>query len=388
MDLDALRGSPIGRLVPISGVDGRTGDSYDAFAFLPEALPREVDLSSETWNAVVEASAALGRLDEASRKVPDPSLLTQPSLRREAQSTSALEGTFAPLEAVFESEAEHRTATAEVREVLNYVSTAEEAFKWISDRPVTRGLIEGLQLSLVRGTAGELGDAGGLRQIQVFIGPRNSPIDHARFVPPPPGDRLAAGLDDWIGWINDPPVALPAVVQAAIAHYQFETLHPFSDGNGRLGRLLIVVQLMMRELLEQPILVVSPWFEARRAEYQDELLRLSQTGEWDCWVRFFAVGVRDSAESNRRKILRLLTLQEDQIRIVRGAGGFGVAERLAGELIGSPVLRASQVAKRHGVSSQAAMNALRKLADLGILEERRRPGRVIFVAPDVLRELR
>lgn len=372
--------------MPITGTDGRTGRSYDYFAFLPAPLPSRLDLSPETWSAVVEASAALGRLDEASRKVPEPALLTQPSLRREAQSTSALEGTFAPLEEVLESEA-GESVSGEVREILNYVNTAQEAFAWIAERPVTRGLIEGLQFSLVRRTPSQLHDAGGLRKLQVFIGPKHAPIEDARFVPPPPGDQLAAGMDDWIRWITEPPPATPAVVQAAVAHYQFETLHPFSDGNGRLGRLLIVVQLMRQGVLEQPILVVSPWFEARRDQYQDELLNLSQTGDWDRWIRFFATGIRESADSNRTKIGRLLALQERQIQVVRDAGVSGVAERVAGELIGSPVLRAAPVATRHGVSAQAAMNALRKLTDLGLLVERKRNGRVLFVATEVMQEL-
>lgn len=152
----------------------------------------------------------------------------------------------------------------------------------------------------MQGTAGEHADTGRLRERQVFIGSRDAPIQAARFVPAPFGDQLRAGLEDWVRWVNDPPSDLPAVVSAGLAHYQFETLHPFSDGNGRIGRLLIVLQLLRQRVLTHPILVVSPWFETRRTEYQDALLTLSQDGDWDNWIRFFARGVGASAETLTR----------------------------------------------------------------------------------------
>jgi Fic family protein len=385
VDLEALRSSPIGQLVPIAGRDGRTGAEYRYFAYLANPLPSDLLLSSETWTIVAEAESGLARLDQASRQVPRPSLLRQPALRREAQSTSALEGTFAPLELILESDVEDRAeSSAEVREILNYVVAAEEGFAWVKDRPLTSGLIAELQRTLVQGTAGEYSDAGGLRNRHVFIGPKNSPIEAARFVPSPFGDQLRSGVDSWISWVNDPPADMPPVVQAALAHYQFETLHPFSDGNGRIGRLLIVMQLMRRNVLHEPILVVSPWFEARRDEYQGSLLMLSQSGRWDDWVKFFAAGVRDAAASTRDRVENLMTWQDSTLARVRAAGISGVAERVAGELIGTPILRASQVARTHRVTHQAAMNALRRLAQLGILDERQRTGYISFIARPVM----
>lgn len=385
MDKEALDRSPLGQLVPISGTDGRTGEHYSDFAFLARPLPIRVDLSSATWTAVARAEAALARLDQAARQIPEPALVRQPALRREAQSTSALEGTFAPFEDVLESDIEDRgQLSAEIREILNYVVAAEEAFTWITERPLTAGLIANLQQILVHATPGEYSDAGRVRDRQVVIGPRDAPLSEARFVPAPPGDQLRAGLEDWVNWVNDPPKDMPPTVQAALAHYQFETLHPFSDGNGRIGRLLIVLQLMKQEVLREPILVVSPWFEARRREYQDGLLELSESGDWDGWVRFFAAGVGASADSTHERVDRLLSWQQEALSRVRAAGISGVAERVAGELIGSPVLRASQVARRHRVTHQAAMNALRRLATEGLVEERQRNGRVVFNAAPVV----
>lgn len=386
MDVDALRGSPLGELVAISGTDGRTGRPYESFAFLAHPLPSSVTLSSATWTTIAGAEASLGRLDQAARQLPHPALLWRPALRREAHSTSALEGTYAPFDEVLESDVGERAQLSlQVREILNYVVAAEEGFAWAERRKLTGALIRHLQLVLVQGTPGEFSDAGRLRDRQVFIGSENAPIESARFVPAPVGDQLSAGFDAWIAWVNDPPREMPAVVQAALSHYQFETLHPFSDGNGRIGRLLIVLQLMRCGVLAHPILVVSPWFEARRAQYEDALLSLSQDGDWDRWIRFFADGVGSAASVGLERIEALLAWQEAASDVARRAGLSGVAERLARELIGLPILRPGQVASTHGVTPQAARTALRRLAELGLLTEARSPrGWLVFRAEPVV----
>jgi len=388
MDVEVVRRSPIGDVVRINGFDQRTGEEYDHWAYVPDPLPETVDLAAATWTVVARAEAALARLDEASRQLPDPSLLRRPALRREAQSTNALEGTYAPLEDVLVPEVEEReTLPLEVRENLNYVVAAEDGFHWVADRPITKGMLGNLQRVLVHGTPGEHSDAGGMRDRQVVIGAPNSRVVDARFVPPPPGDLLEAGVDQWLEWIGIAPENLSPVVRAALAHYQFETLHPFSDGNGRIGRLLVVLQLMRDGVLLEPILLVSPWFEARRTDYQDGLLNLTVSGDWNAWVSFFAHGVEAGAHSTREKIEDLLAWRDEAIATVRGAGSSGVPERLAGELIGAPGLTAGQVAERHGITHQGAMNALRRLTALGLLDETERRGRRVFVASAVIRIL-
>jgi Fic family protein len=389
MDHEALAASPIGSVVPISGTDPLTGREFEHSAYVPAPLPRETSLRSATWRQVVAAEAALGRLDQAARQFPQPALLRRPALRREAQSTSALEGTYAPLETVLVSEPEDRPGLpTEVREVLNYVVAAEEGFAWVADRPITVGLIERLQGVLVANGPGDRHDVGRIRRRQVFIGSRGLPIEESRFVPSPPGEQLRAAVGDLLDWIRDPPPDLSPVVCAAMAHYQFETLHPFYDGNGRIGRLLIALSLMRDGVLREPILVVSPWFEARRSAYQDGLLSLSMTGAWDDWVSFFAAGVAEAADTTRRRVERLLDWREQALKRVREAGVSGVAERVAGELIGSPITRAPVIARRHGISQQGAMLALRRLVELGVLEEQRMGGRVSFLAREALALLR
>ena len=339
---------------------------------------------------VNRASAALARLDGAARLIPSPALLRRPAVRREAQSTSALEGTYAPFADVLAADIDDQlNLSAELREVLNFESTADLAFSWPEERPLTLGMLGEMQAVLVDGTAGDLSDTGGLRDRIVVIGAPGSGFATARFVPPPPGDQLRGGVEALLRWIEDPP-DIPAVVQAALTHYQFECLHPYSDGNGRLGRLLVIVQLLRGALIREPLLVVSPWFERHRERYQAGLLELSYTGDWDKWIAFFAEGVAASAAESQRKVERLLELQAELRSRVQRAGKRGVSERLAADLVGSPYVTRADVARRYAVSGQGAINAIRTLVELEILEPSsvriRRAGQ-IFVAPEVVRSI-
>lgn len=385
MDPARLANSPIGRLVPITVPDPITREALPGSAYLPDPLPREVTLSTETWTAVNRATAALARLDGAAGQIPNPELLRQPATRREAQSTSALEGTYAPLSDVLAADEEQKDLSAALREVLNFEQIAEAAFSWPDDRRITVTMINELQHRLVRGTATEYSDAGDIRDRLVVIGARGRGLEDVRFIPPPPGDQLRAGVEQLLDWINDPP-PVPTVVRAALAHYQFETLHPYSDGNGRIGRLLVIVDLLRGELIREPLLVVSPWFEARRAQYQDELLELSCTGDWNRWVGFFAEGVADSADRSRTKVEALIDLQDRLRDRVREAGRRGAAEHLAADLVGIPFVSRPMVARRYELSNQGAGNAIDVLEELGMLQRtgRRVNGAEEFVAPEVV----
>lgn len=390
MDVEHLSRSPVGSIVPITAPDPATHEAVSGHAFLPEPLPSSVDLSTATWTQVNAATAALARLDGAARLIPNAALLRRPTLRREAQSTSALEGTYAPFADVLAADrddTEH--LTAELREVLNFERTAELAFSWPETRRLTVSMLGELQAMLVRGTAGELSDHGGVRDRIVVIGARGQPLSEARFVPPPPGDQLRGGVDALLDWMATPP-DLPTVIQAALTHYQFETLHPFSDGNGRIGRLLIIVQLLRNAVIREPLLVVSPWFEARRERYQEALLRLSIDGDWDAWIAFFAEGVTAAAAESEQKVERLVGLQSELRGRVQRANRRGAAERLAADLVGHPYVTVGLVAGLYDLSSQGATKIVRTLVELGILElaSFRGPrGAQMYVAPDVLRVL-
>jgi len=386
VNIARFRDSPLGALVPVGGVDGRTGLRYDHFGFSPHPLGDAPPLSGSTWAAVSRANRALGRLEQGAVLLPNPGILRQPTLRREAQSTSALEGTFAPLDDVLAAEAVGGSGrSAALSEVLNYVETAERAFDWVATAPVTLGLLEELQGLLVRGTAADTGQAGRVREVPVAIGTRGGGIEDARFVPMPPGTGLRAALTDLVHWIEDAGDRQEdPVLATAMAHYQFETIHPFNDGNGRLGRLLIVLQLMRAGVLTEPLLSVSPWFEARRERYQDHLAEVSASGDWDAWVRFFADGIEQSAIDTGTRMTELLAVQAEYRERIRASGGRGMVLEIADFLIGTPFVSIPMLAAATGRTYQAASNAVAKLCELGILSEVERQGIRVFRASNVV----
>lgn len=388
MNRERFARSPLGGLVEISGVDGRFGTRYRHVAYVPHPLGPEPELSATTWHAVTAANRALARLDQASRQVPNPGLLRQPALRREAQSTSALEGTFTALEQVLGADPNGTLGqSTELREVLNYVDAANGAFAALARHGVIRGSdLEAAHGTLVRGTGADTDNAGRVRRVQVAIGSVTGAIEDSRFVPMPPGLLLDAAYADLISWLRAEPETDP-VVAAAMAHYQFETIHPFNDGNGRIGRLLIVLQLMARGIIREPLLTVSPWFEARRERYQDMLASVSSDGHWEAWIGFFANGVAASAIDVAHRVDRLLAVQNAYTEILRRAGTTGLAREIVSILIGTPVLSAATVRAAFGRSSQASINALRKLVTLGILTAPSDRYNRKYVAPDVMMAL-
>lgn len=369
MDVDALRGSPIGQLVPISGYDSRFREQYNYVAYVPDPLPRQPQLGADTYSSVIDAATAIARADQAACLLPNPVLLARPATRREAVSTSALEGTYAALSDVFEADfldADEITST--VGEVRNYVTAAERAYELIAQgHPISIRMLEDLQRELLRGTPSDGPHAGSVRTTQVFIGVGSRRVESARFVPPPADHRLTDGLESWQAWIQGS-AAVPTIIRVAVTHYQFETLHPFHDGNGRLGRLVMALQLMGAGDLKYPVLNISPWLEQNRTEYQDGLLRVSQTGEWDPWVCFIAAAVHAEALEVIARVDKLLALREGFQTTLKGSKG--VSLRIADDLIGYPMITASLAAKLYDVSYQAANSAIAKLVDMGILRQR------------------
>jgi len=216
-------------------------------------------------------------------------------------------------------------ATAEMTEILNYVRMANSGFLWAQEgRPITLSLIEDLQGELMRGTPLE-STSGRLRDTQVMIGRRpgahnTTPVHASRFVPAPPGDPLRAGVRALVDWLHqDHAGDIDPIIAAGMAHYQFETLHPFRDGNGRLGRFLIVLTLLSSGVLSEPTLTVSPWLEERRAEYYDALLRVSTHGDWDTFLAFFSQGLAAAATSTRHQMLALAAAHQSLKETVRAS---------------------------------------------------------------------
>lgn len=381
-----------GTLVTIRGKDPRRGE-WTHQAFVPDPLPQSSpELSGATYRAVAEARASLAALDSTARQLPDPTLFRQPALRREAQSTSALEGTYAPLTVVLEAD-EDTPGSSDLTEILNYVRMAEHGFACVGEgRPVSVSLLAELQGLLMRGTP-LAASSGALRDVQVVIGVREGmaittpAIASSRFVPSPPGPGLEAGLRSMADWINvDHSAQIDPVVAAALAHYQFEALHPFRDGNGRLGRFLIVAHLQKQGVLSEPTLTVSPWFEARRGEYYDRLLAVSTQGDWDGFVTFFATGLATAAVLTRRQMLALRATQERLRDVVRQSKlRAETAVALVDLAVSRPSFTVRQVEQALDVSYPRANQLVSQLVEIGVLDVvdshayKRR-----FFAPDVI----
>ncbi|MFC4858734.1 Fic family protein [Actinophytocola glycyrrhizae] len=369
MQVDDFRSSTVGDLVPISGIDPRTGQTFRHWAYVPHPLPTRVDLRPGTYKAISEADRALGAMDARVAQLPNPRLLVQPSLTREAVSTSALEGTYAPYADVLEAQYTDRDPSAEVREVRNYVEAALHGLKLIKHRPICLNTVAQLQKILVSRTRGDSYDAGELRRRLVCIGDRGRGVEQSRFVPPPNGTYLADGVSAWEKWINSEQ-EMPTLVKVALSHYQFETLHPFSDGNGRIGRLAITLQLIEEKVITHPILNLSPWLEPRRDDYIDHLLNVSKTGDFDPWVHFFAQAVRARAEAAANTINNLISFSNEVVERMKQTGARSAAvANLATNLIGYPVMTVARVRRDLDVSYPTANKAISKLVEAGYLRE-------------------
>ena len=369
MDLRNFEKSPTGSLEPIE-VEER-GEIVAHAAFIPDDLPASLSLSPSTWTSAMAAVEMLGRLDAVTTELGvDPVLLSKPTVRREAVSTSALEGTFAPAEDVLKSEVDmDLPRTAAVQEVLNYVDATNHGVQRIGELPIGTRLARELQDRLIRGTASDDYQRGQLRQTQVIIGPyKGCSVKEATYVPPPPGSHLEDGMDEWEKWVNQGS-DLHIVVRIAIAHYQFEALHPFTDGNGRIGRLIAILQLIDAEVLAGPILNLSPHFERKSDEYRFRLREVSISGDWDGWITFFCEALTEQATEAIDRVHALLTWRSNAIEKLRSANHKGLILEIAEGLISEPTLNVNSVVAASGKTTAAANTAVNKLVEEGVLVE-------------------
>lgn len=375
MDLSLFGERATGVLVPVSGSDPSRG-RWEHRAFVPFPLTSDgIELSPSTYLTIGGARAALAALDATSQQLPNPTLLRAPTLRREAQSTSALEGTYAPMAEVFTAD-EESPPTPQLVEVLNYVAMADWGFARLAEGyRVSVPLLSELQGKLMAGT--KLAAASGtLRSSQVVVGQRNEidpaefPIKRARFVPPPAGLTLEVGVRDLTAWMNqDHSSSLDPVVAAAMAHYQFETLHPFVDGNGRVGRYLIVLHLLAQGVLSEPTLTVSPWFEARRTDYYDALFGVSSRGDWDAYIRFFANGLENAAIQTRHQMIALVAVQAELRDRLRASNlRADTAHALVDLAVANPSFTVRRVESELGLSYARANKLVGQLVELEILK--------------------
>lgn len=375
---DSFSSTRAGRVIRVNPGPG----SY--LAFHPEPIPRELELSSELLLALSEADQALGLLAGLGRQLPNPHILIQPYVRREAVASTRIEGTQSTLSEVLSAEAQLAPETTDTREVLNYVRALERGLRLLPTLPVSGRLIREMHAELMRGVRGNEGTPGEFRRTQNWIGGRG-PSD-AVFVPPPPY-LLNGVLGDFENYLHESPT-LPVLVRTALVHYQFETIHPFLDGNGRLGRLLIVFYLVERGVLPQPLLYLSAFLERNRDEYVAHLQAIRERGDYESWVIFFLHGVTAQARAAVRTSEALLGLASEFRDRLRRARARGVAVDAVEGLIGNPYVSAPRIASSMGVTRQGAAHVIDTLERARIVTPvvtATRPN--LYVAAEVLAAL-
>jgi Fic family protein len=357
-----------------------TGDAaYDAFE--PEPLPPALVFTAELVSTLSEADQALGRLAGVGRQLPNPHILIRPYLRREAVSSSRIEGTQSTLGEVLAAEAQLLPETPDTREVLNYVRAFEIGLERLRTLPLSTRLIREMHSELMRGVRGAEREPGEFRRSQNWIGGRG-PSD-AVFVPPP-ASSLPEHLTALERFIHEG-ATTPVLVRSALLHYQFETIHPFLDGNGRIGRLLVVFFLVERGVLPQPLLYLSAFLERERDEYVRRLQAVREIGDFEGWITFFLTGVAQQAEAalhNAESLLRLNREFRERLRALRARGS--VVDAAEG-LIGNPFVTAPRLAETLGITRQGALYVISTLERAGIVAEDSRGERsTLYVAREVL----
>lgn len=354
------------------------------YRFVPEPIPRTLSFDSDTILALSAADTALGRLAGAGRLLPNPHLLANPYITREAVASSRIEGTQASLSEVLEASATGlSTPGSDVREVQNYIAAFNSGLEFLQAMPLCLRLIRDVHAVLMEDVRGQERSPGEFRSTPNWIGSPTDTPDNAAFVPPLP-DEMSPLLNDLESFLNED-VRLPALVCCGLAHYQFETIHPFLDGNGRLGRLLAVFYLVQRDLLPKPLLYLSAYFEAHRGEYYDRLQAVREKGQLQEWLQFFLTAVADQAIDAVERAERLADLRETYRRDL--ASTRSRASEVVELLMANPFVTVRNVQTQLGITQPGALNLLRGLEQRGWLREMGvigRGGRMVWVAPEIL----
>jgi Fic family protein len=334
-------------------------------AYVPEPLPPRIEWSARLAAALSAADRAVGRLAGEGRRLPNPHLLIRPFVRREAVLSSRIEGTQATLGELLAAEAGAAVerSPADLREVANYVVALEYGVERLRTLPLSLRLVRELHERLMRDVRGDAATPGEFRRSQNWIGAAGCTLATASFVPPPPG-RLMDCLDAWEQFLHDD--TLPPLVQAALVHVQFEAIHPFLDGNGRVGRLLITLLLVAKGVLPSPLLYLSAWFEVTRTEYYARLSGVTERGEWEEWLLYFLTGTAGQADD----ALGRIGLIDDLLSRWR-AELAKVSSRLPEKAIDlfaeNPFWTVSGMAGRLDVAFTTAQRAIDRLEQAGIV---------------------
>ena len=342
-------------------------------AFIPAALPPAppIQMEGELQSLLSLADRALGRLDGSIQTLPNPDLFVFMYVRKEAVLSSQIEGTQSSLQDLLAAEAHifSPESPKDVDEVVNYVAAMNYGLDRLRELPLSIRLIKEIHERLLQGVRGARLTPGELRRSQNWIGPGGCTLNEATFVPPPPHEVPGAlgALESFLHAAND----LPQLIQIGLAHAQFETIHPFLDGNGRMGRLLITFLLCQQEILLKPVLYLSHFFKQHRVAYYEHLQAIRDQGHWEQWLAFFLRGIVSVSREATETARRILTLREDHRAAVtthlgRAAGN---GHRVLESLYQRPIVSVAEVQALTGTTYTAANSLVSRLAKLDILQE-------------------
>ena len=378
MNPERFRNSGAGRCI-------RSIGSHPYWAYVPNPLPPKIELDWELANLLSEANIKLGKLSGAGQLLPNPHLLIGPFIRREAVMSSRIENTQSGLDELFLFEVSRTESPRipDVQELVNYVNATEYGIERLQHLPISSRLLCEIHKILMDGVRGKHATPGLTRTKQNWIGKPGCTLMEATYVQPPVPEMIAC-FSDLERYIHSN-AKEPALVQCGLIHYQFEAIHPFVDGNGRIGRLLIILLLMEKGLLSQPLLYLSDFFEQYRDTYYELLLNVSQDGDWKSWITFFLRGICQQSEDALLTVQKLLALREEYRKIAEGSRIPGAVNPLIEHLFGTPIVSISELVKLWESTFPTVQRGVDYLVKKGILREMTGQERNrLFVADEVL----
>jgi len=340
-------------------------------AFIPAPLPPKIDIDTELQTLLSKADRALGRLDGSIQTLPNPDLFVFMYVRKEAVLSSQIEGTQASLNDVIKAEAEifNDAKKTDVSEVINYVAAMNYGLKRLDQLPLSRRLILEIHARLLKDVRGNRMNPGEMRRSQNWIGPAGCTLTEATFVPPPfeEAEQAFSNLEKFLH--DESPI--PPLIRIGLAHAQFETIHPFLDGNGRMGRLLITFFLCEREILQKPVLYISHFFKQYRSEYYDRLQSVRDRGEWEAWLKFFLRGIAEVAAQATETAKKIVALREEHRSLIAEKFGRqgGKAIRLLERLYERPTVSVNDVCQLLEISFPNANALVEKFTEHRLLFE-------------------
>ena len=336
-------------------------------SFVPTPLPPKpsIELTEDMINLLIKANSQLAVLESLATRIPNVELFVSMYVRKEALMSSQIEGTQATLEDVLDPMIEANT-NRNVADVVNYIKATEFAIKRLHELPLCNRLIKETHAVLMEGVRGQEKSPGEFRRSQNWIGGQGSTLKNARYIPPSPDDMIEA-MSDLEKYINADD-ELDALIRAALIHYQFETIHPFLDGNGRVGRLLITLFLMEKKVLSTPALYISYFLKKNRVEYYDRMTEVRAKGNYEQWVAFFLRALLESAEDATATIDELIALHDKNAAVISGMGRAAKNAMLVFKYLeANPIIEIRKTAEALSITFNTASSAIKRLADAGIL---------------------